>query len=372
MSLFSTFLEKSAGPRPTLSRGQAFRGDDNYTGTHNLVTGHWSPVTLLILLLVAGCRLPDRAGTKAGPYAESRPEYAIAIHGGAGVILKENLSDELEKAYLHILDSALTVGETVLKSGGTSLDAIEKVIRIMEDCPLFNAGKGAVYTHEGYNELDAAIMDGSNLMAGTVAGVRNVKNPISLARKVMTNSQHVMLSGAGATEFAREQGLEIVDSTYFFTERRWSDLQKAIEKQKENKFGTVGCVCLDTYGNIAAGTSTGGMTNKRWNRIGDTPVIGAGTYASNKSCAVSGTGHGEFFIRYTVAREIAALMEYQNMSVQQAAEEVVMNRLKNAGGEGGIIALDHNGNIALVFNSPGMYRGAADSKGRHEVAIYSK
>ena len=321
-------------------------------------------VPLLFIFLLMGCK-PAGQDTKS-----DQPVYAIAIHGGAGVILKENMSDAMEKAYLHILDSVLTVGERILQSGGTSLDAIEAVIRIMEDCPLFNAGKGAVFTHEGYNELDAAIMDGSNLMAGAVAGVRNVKNPISLARKVMNGSPHVMLSGEGAADFAREQGLEMVDSTYFFTERRWNDLQKAIEQQKSEKHGTVGCVCLDKYGNLAAGTSTGGMTNKRWNRIGDTPVIGAGTYASNASCAVSGTGHGEFFIRYTVAREISALMEYQNLTVQQAAEEVVMNRLKKAGGEGGVIAVDHKGNIALVFNSPGMYRAAADSKGRHETAIF--
>jgi beta-aspartyl-peptidase (threonine type) len=322
-----------------------------------LVTGCW--------LLVAGCQIQKSEKDK-------QLQYAIAIHGGAGVILKENLSDEMEQLYLHMLDSALTTGEQVLKAGGTSIEAIEKVIRIMEDSPLFNAGKGAVFTHEGYNELDAAIMDGSSLKAGAVAGVRNVRNPISLAIKVMTNSPHVMLSGKGATEFAREQGLEIVDSTYFHTDRRWNDLQKAIEKEKENKFGTVGCVALDSYGNLAAGTSTGGMTNKRWNRIGDTPVIGAGTYASNKSCAVSGTGHGEFFIRYTVAREIAALMEYSGLTVQKAAVEVVMNRLKPAGGEGGIIAVDHSGNIALVFNSPGMYRGKADSRGMHEVAIFGE
>ncbi len=300
----------------------------------------------------------------------TKPEWAIAIHGGAGVILKRNLSPEMEKAYRHMLDSALTVGEKVLAKGGSSLDAVEKVIRVMEDCPLFNAGKGAVFSHDGYNELDAAVMDGSNLMAGAVAGVRNVKNPISLARKVMTNSDHVMLSGKGATDFAREQGLEIVDSTYFFTERRWKDLQDAIAKEKANKFGTVGCVALDKAGNLAAGTSTGGMTNKKWNRIGDTPIIGAGTYASNKSCAVSGTGHGEFFIRYTVAREIAALMEYKGMTVKQAADEVIINRLKAAGGEGGVISVDKDGNIALVFNSAGMYRGAADSKGRHEIAIF--
>lgn len=326
-------------------------------------------VIVMVVMIVwgfAGCKTP---ATDKNTVSD-KPIYAIAIHGGAGVILKENLSNELEKAYLAILDSALTIGEQILARGGASMDAVESVIRIMEDCPLFNAGKGAVFSHEGYNELDAAVMDGSNLMAGAVAGVRNVKNPITLARKVMTNSSHVMLSGKGATEFAREQGLEIVDSTYFFTERRWMDLQKAIAKEKENKYGTVGCVALDKAGNLAAGTSTGGMTNKRWNRIGDTPIIGAGTYANNKSCAVSGTGHGEFFIRYTVAREIAALMEYKGMTVQKAAGEVIINRLKPAGGEGGIIAVDKDGNIALVFNSPGMYRGCADNKGRHEVAIF--
>ncbi|MFA6128531.1 MAG: isoaspartyl peptidase/L-asparaginase [Bacteroidales bacterium] len=319
-----------------------------------------------ILVAGTGCK----QGSDKFTADSGKMQYAIAIHGGAGVILKENLSEELEKAYLEILDSALTVGEKILANGGASMDAVERVIRIMEDCPLFNAGKGAVFSHEGYNELDASVMDGSTLMAGAVAGVRNVKNPVTLARKVMTNSDHVMLSGLGATEFAREQGLEIVDSTYFFTERRWQDLQRAIQKSKESKFGTVGCVALDKSGNLAAGTSTGGMTNKRWNRIGDTPIIGAGTYASNKSCAVSGTGHGEFFIRYTVAREVAALMEYKGMTVQKAAEEVIMNRLKPAGGEGGVIAVDKDGNIALVFNSPGMYRGCADSKGRHIVEIY--
>jgi beta-aspartyl-peptidase (threonine type) len=324
-----------------------------------------------ILFVILTCSLTGCKTTTTKSKIVDKPGYAIAIHGGAGVILRESLSKELEVAYLKVLDSALTVGERILAGGGASMDAVESVIRIMEDCPLFNAGKGAVFSHEGYNELDASVMDGSTLMAGAVAGVRNVKNPISLARKVMTNSSHVMLSGKGATEFAREQGLEIVDSTYFFTERRWMDLQKAIAKAKENKFGTVGCVALDQAGNLAAGTSTGGMTNKRWNRIGDTPIIGAGTYASNKSCAVSGTGHGEFFIRYTVAREIAALMEYKGMTVQKAAEEVIINRLKPAGGEGGIIAVDKDGNIAMVFNSPGMYRGCADSNGRHELAIFN-
>ncbi|MFO7617000.1 MAG: isoaspartyl peptidase/L-asparaginase, partial [Bacteroidales bacterium] len=318
---------------------------------------------------LVGCGGP---GGKPAGAGSDRADYAIAIHGGAGVILKENLSDELEAQYMRVLDSVLSIGEEILKAGGTALDATEQVVRAMEDCPMFNAGKGAVFAHEGHNELDAAIMDGSNLMAGAVASVRNVKNPISLARAVMTNSRHVMLSGPGAVEFAREQGLEIVDDSYFYTERRWNDLQRAIERDEQGKSGTVGCVALDRHGNLAAATSTGGMTNKRWNRIGDTPVIGAGNYASNASCAVSGTGHGEFFIRYTVAREIAALMEYQGLSVQAAAEEVVLNRLKNAGGEGGVIAVDHNGNTALVFNSPGMYRAKADSRGKREVAIFEK
>jgi beta-aspartyl-peptidase (threonine type) len=326
---------------------------------------------MIVPIAIVGSGAADDRFTAEAGSSGAKPNWAIAIHGGAGVILKQNLSEEMEKAYRMILDSALTVGGQILEKGGASMDAVENVIRIMEDCPLFNAGKGAVFSHDGYNELDASVMDGSNLMAGAVAGVRNVKNPISLARRVMTNSGHVMLSGRGATEFAREQGLEIVDSTYFFTERRWMELQRAIAGEKEKKYGTVGCVALDRSGNLAAGTSTGGMTNKRWNRIGDTPVIGAGTYASNQSCAVSGTGHGEFFIRYTVAREIAALMEYKGLSVQKAAAEVIVNRLKPAGGEGGIIAVDKDGNIAMVFNTPGMYRGCADSRGRHEVAIFT-
>jgi len=323
------------------------------------------------VMVLVGCTLGS-IGMIRGQGVPEQPTYAIAIHGGAGVILRENLSPELEKAYLSLLDSALTTGQHILSTGGPAMDAVESVIRILEDSPLFNAGKGAVFAHNGYNELDAAVMDGSNLMAGAVAGVRNVKNPITLARRVMTHSNHVMLSGSGATEFAREQGLEMVDSTYFFTEKRWKDLQQAIDREKKNKFGTVGCVALDQSGNLAAGTSTGGMTNKKWNRIGDSPIIGAGTYANNQSCAVSCTGHGEFFIRYTVAREIAALMEYKGMSVQAAAEEVIMNRLKPIGGEGGVIAVDKSGHIALVFNSAGMYRGCADSQGRHEVAVFGQ
>lgn len=318
---------------------------------------------LLSLLILAGCQSDSQKSA-------SPPDYVLVIHGGAGVILKENLSPELEEAYRSKLNEAMDVGESILSQGGSALDAVEQTIHVMENSPLFNAGKGAVYTHQGKNELDASIMDGSNLQAGSVAGVCNVKNPISLARKVMTHSDHVMLSGKGALQFATEMGLEIVDSGYFHTERRWKSLQEALEKQAENKYGTVGCVALDKHGDLAAGTSTGGMTNKRYGRIGDAPIIGAGTYASNQSCAVSATGHGEFFIRYTVAREIAALMEYQDMNLQEAAEEVILNRLKPVGGDGGVIAVDHQGSIAMVFNTPGMYRGSVCAGQERFVGIF--
>ncbi|MCK5821391.1 MAG: isoaspartyl peptidase/L-asparaginase [Bacteroidales bacterium] len=304
--------------------------------------------------------------------ASEKPAYSIAIHGGAGVILKENMSDELEAQYRSKLLEALSIGEKILADGGTCLDAVEQTIWVMENSPLFNAGKGAVFTHHGTNELDASIMNGSDLQAGAVAGVGDVKHPISLARKVMTDSDHVLLSGAGASEFAREVGLEIVDSSYFYTEKRWKSLQRALKKVNANKYGTVGCAAMDQYGNLAAGTSTGGMTNKKYNRIGDAPIIGAGTYASNKSCAISATGHGEFFIRYTVAREIAALMEYKQMSLQSAAEEVIIKRLKPIGGDGGIISVDKDGNIALVFNTPGMYRASVKAGEKPYVAIFNK
>ncbi len=307
-------------------------------------------VCCLLSFLLLACQ--PTANQKESNY----PAYALAIHGGAGVILKENMSDELEFAYREVLEKAIRTGERILAQGGSALDAVEQSIWVMEDSPLFNAGKGAVFTNEGTNELDASIMDGIDLQAGAVSGVGDVKNPISLARKVMTDSDHVMLSGAGASRFASSVGIELVDSSYFYTEKRWQSLQDAINKVNANKFGTVGCVALDKDGNLAAGTSTGGMTNKKYNRIGDAPIIGAGTYASNKSCAVSATGHGEFFIRYTVAREIAALMEFRQLTVQEAAEEVIQKRLKPIGGDGGIIAVDKNGNFALVFNTPGMYR----------------
>lgn len=314
-------------------------------------------------------------------------EFAIIIHGGAGTILKKNMTPEKEAAYKAKLKEAITTGYNILKNGGTSLDAVEKTIHIMENSPLFNAGKGAVFTHNETNEMDASIMNGNNLNAGAVAGVTDVKNPISAARKVMTNSNHVLLSGKGASIFAKEQGLEIVEPSYFFTEKRFKSLQKIKEKEKtaldhdtksafydpeikDSKYGTVGCVALDKKGNITAGTSTGGMTNKRWNRIGDSPIIGSGTYANNKTCGVSSTGWGEYFIRAQVAYDISAQMEYQNKSLKEATKDVIQNKLTKLGGTGGVVALDKNGNMSFEFNTAGMYRASMDDKGELIIKIY--
>jgi beta-aspartyl-peptidase (threonine type) len=294
-------------------------------------------------------------------------EYAIVIHGGAGNASRNDISKKLEKQYRKELKSALEIGETILKNGGSSLDAVEKTINYLENCPLFNSGKGAVFTHDGHNELDASIMDGKNLNAGAVAGVRDIKNPITAAREVMTNSKHVLLSGKGASKFAKSQGLEIVDSSYFYTEKRWKSLQRVL---KAEKHGTVGCVALDKNGNLAAGTSTGGMTNKKYGRIGDSPIIGAGTYANNNTCAVSATGHGEFFIRYTVAHDISALIEYKNISLNEAANLVINKKLVEVNGNGGIIAVDKFGNIATVFNTSLMFRAYAKSSGENEIAVF--
>jgi beta-aspartyl-peptidase (threonine type) len=264
---------------------------------------------------------------------------------------------------------ALKTGEAVLKEGGTSMDAVEKTIRVLEDNPLFNAGKGAVYTYEGAVSLDASIMDGSTLKAGAVAGVSDVKNPISLAREVMGSSEHVLLSGSGASEFARERGLEIVDSSYFFTINRWNDHIRGLQNEKH---GTVGCVALDIHGNLAAGTSTGGMTNKRWGRIGDTPLIGAGTYANNKSAGISCTGHGEYFIRYVVAHEVSNMVEYKGWTVKQAGNFIINEQLRKAGGTGGLIAIDRNGNIAMPYNTAGMFRAFSKSNGEWAVYIFDR
>ncbi|MRT15361.1 isoaspartyl peptidase/L-asparaginase [Vitellibacter sp. q18] len=313
--------------------------------------------------------------------------FGIVIHGGAGTILKENMSDSLEAAYKAKLKEAISAGYEILKNGGTSLDAVTETINVMEDSPLFNAGKGAVFAHEGSNELDASIMDGATLNAGSVAGVKHIKNPIDLARDVMQNSEHVMLYGAGAEEFAKGLGYKMMDTSYFYTQNRYESLQKVLEKEKaqnekkisiedsyikNSKFGTVGCAALDKRGNLAAGTSTGGMTNKRWNRIGDAPIIGAGTYANNNTCAVSSTGWGEYFIRAVVAYDISALMEYKGMSLQAAAREVIQKKISALGGDGGIVAIDKDGNFAMEFNTAGMYRATMNSKGELKIGIYKK
>ncbi|HSH50971.1 MAG TPA: isoaspartyl peptidase/L-asparaginase [Bacteroidales bacterium] len=297
----------------------------------------------------------------------SRPEYVIVIHGGAGNASNKDINKEQELIYKEKLEEALAIGEKILAKGGTSIEAIEKTINYLEDCPLFNAGKGAVFTHESTNEMDASIMDGSNLNGGAVAGVGDIKNPISAAIKVMNESEHVMLAGKGASDFVKEHGIEIVDSSYFYTQDRWESLQKIL---KSEKYGTVGCVALDKHGNLAAGTSTGGMTNKKYGRIGDSPIIGAGNYANNNTCAVSATGHGEFFIRYTVAYDISALMEYKNLNLQKAANIVINEKLVEAGGDGGIIAVDKEGNIAMPFNTNMMFRAYSKSTGEKEIAIF--
>ncbi len=319
--------------------------------------------------------------------AQSSPKIAIAIHGGAGTIKKENMTAQQEQAYKTVLQEALKTGYKILKQGGSSLDAVEATIHVMEVSPLFNAGKGAVFTHDGKNELDAAIMDGKTRNAGAVAGISTVKSPISAARAVMEKSEHVMMVGKGAEQFAKEQGLEIVDPSYFYTQKRYDQLQEIIHTEKQQldhsgsqghipaqfpdqKFGTVGAVALDEDGNLAAATSTGGMTNKRYGRVGDVPIIGAGTYADNNTCAVSATGHGEYFIRSVVAYDIAALMKYKGMSLKEAASEVVKHKLVDFGGDGGVIAIDRQGNIAMPFNTSGMYRASMDINGKMYVGIY--
>jgi beta-aspartyl-peptidase (threonine type) len=309
--------------------------------------------------------------------SQTSGKYTLVIHGGAGNITKANLPADKAAEFEAKLTEVLTHGDSILKAGGTSLDAVESCVRMMEDCPLFNAGKGAVFNAEGKNEMDASIMDGKTGLAGAVAGVTTIRNPISTARAVMEKSPHVMLSGKGAETFAAEQGLKIVSPEYFFTQSRWDAYlkAKAINDSIENidkKHGTVGCVAVDQYGNLAAATSTGGMTYKKYGRIGDSPVIGAGTYADNTTCAVSATGHGEFFIRNVVAYDISAIMKYKGSTLAEAANEVVMIKLKNQGGTGGIIAVDKNGNIAMPFNTAGMFRGFVKSGGEMKVAMFGE
>ncbi|RKG86554.1 isoaspartyl peptidase/L-asparaginase [Corallococcus terminator] len=382
--------------------------------------------TAALLLAPLGCatstQARDEAALRTDAPPKVKPKWGLVIHGGAGVISRENLSPEREAAMRAVLTQALQAGHAVLAKGGRSLDAVTAAIRVLEDSPYFNAGKGAVFNHDGVNELDAALMDGKTRAAGAVAGVRHIQNPIDLARLVMEKSPHVMMVGDGAEAFAQSQGMPLVDAKYFYTEDRWQGLQRALEQEKakaappvtpgtppatqpppvtpgaapvspvqppatpgkspasslepgvdpvtgDHKFGTVGAVALDQEGNLAAGTSTGGMTNKRFGRVGDSPIIGAGTYADER-CAVSATGHGEFFIRYTVARDICARVEYQDLPLPEAANVVILDVLVKAGGEGGVIAMDREGNVAMPFNSSGMYRGSIGEDGTPSVAIF--
>ena len=312
--------------------------------------------------------------------ADTKPPIAIAIHGGSGTIERGEFSPEREAEVRATLEQAVRAGYELLAAGGTSLDAVTRAVTLLEDSPHFNAGRGAVFNAEGKNELDASIMEGAALNAGAVAAVHRVRNPVLLARKVMEESAHVMLMGEGAETFAREHGIALEDDAYFHTDYRWQQLQRAkaasqpdstfLSETPDTWFSTVGAVALDANGNLAAATSTGGMTNKRWGRVGDSPIIGAGTYADNRSCAVSATGHGEYFIRATAARDICARVQYTGVSLQAAAERVVKQQLTEMGGDGGIIAVDPAGNLALVFNTSGMYRASIDQRGALYVAIF--
>lgn len=306
-------------------------------------------------------------------------KYSIVIHGGAGTLVKGLMTSELETQYKHALKKALLAGETILKQGGSSLDAVEAAVRHLEDSPLFNAGKGAVFTADGTHEMDAAIMEGKTMNAGAVTLITGIKNPVSLARDVMEKSHHVFLAGDGAMRFANSLDYKLEEDTYFYDEvryRQWQGIKDSDDFQldhsvkKDGKFGTVGAVACDMHGTVAAATSTGGMTNKRWGRIGDSPIVGSGTYANNKTCAVSCTGSGEYFIRGVVAYDVSCLMEYKGMSLTEAAHEVIHKRVLDLGGDGGLIAVDANGNIAMPFNTEGMYRGYSTSEGKSEIAIY--
>ena len=341
--------------------------------------------SLLALLVVLSAACAGRTGnpsalpSDAAVRADAHIEWGLVLHGGAGTIERGSMSPEREREYRAAMETALRAGHAELARGGSALDAVVAAIMIMEDNPLFNAGRGAVFTAEGTNSLDASIMDGATLQAGAIAGVMRVKNPIRLARLVMERSPHVMLSGAGAEEFAALQGIELVDPSYFHTESRWRALERARERERadttsalqtDEKFGTVGVVALDRNGNIAAGTSTGGMTNKRWGRIGDSPIIGAGTYA-NHQCGISATGWGEYFIRNVVAYDICARMRYLDISLARSAEAMIMEQLEAQEPEtGGIIGLDGNGNVVATFNTSGMYHGWIDQDGRIQTGIY--
>ena len=336
---------------------------------------------LIVLTAACGTRTPGSTSMAAAA-ADTRIEWGLVLHGGAGTIERGSMTAEREREYRGAMEAALRAGHAELARGGSALDAVVAAISIMEDNPLFNAGRGAVFTAEGTNSLDASIMDGARLQAGAVAGVMRVKNPIRLARLVMERSPHVMLSGAGAEEFAMRQGMELVDPSYFHTESRWRALERVREQERrergdttgalpaDDKFGTVGVVALDRNGNIAAGTSTGGMTNKRWGRIGDSPIIGAGTYA-NEQCGISATGWGEYFIRNVVAYDICARMRYRGISLGQSAHAMIMDQLQAQEPEtGGIIGLDAAGNVVATFNTSGMYHGWIDEAGDIQTGIY--
>lgn len=338
-------------------------------------------VGLVISIFLLSCNQEPQPETKTQP-------FAIAIHGGAGTILRSNLTPEMEQQYRIKLQEALEAGYDVLQNDGMSIDAVIAAIRIMEESPLFNSGKGAVFTSEGTVELDASIMDGRTRQAGAVAGLKHVRSPITLARLVMESSPHVMMVGEGAEEFARTHDVEMVPNDFFYTDRRRRQLENIQREEASSsvlvgdpetepylspgaeKFGTVGVVVLDRAGNLAAGTSTGGMMNKRYGRVGDSPIIGAGTYADNNTCAVSATGHGEYFIRGVISYDIASMMAYGGKSLEEAANAVIMDKLTEMGGTGGVIAIDRQGNIAMPFNTEGMYRGSIDTAGTMSIEIY--
>ena len=320
-----------------------------------------SLLVLILVLMMTQCSVP-----------EEKPKAVLVIHGGAGWIKRGSVSDSLEQELTKTLQASLRKGRAIIIDGGSSLDAVQTAIKHLEDSPLFNAGKGSVFTYDETNEMDSAIMDGATGNAGAATGIKTIKNPIEVARAVLDNSVHVFLSGAGAEEFAIEQGLTQVEPSYFFTQKNYDkviEVKASMKDIKQDKLGTVGAVALDTHGTIAAGTSTGGMTNKRYGRIGDVPVIGAGTYAENGVCGISATGHGEYFIRYVVAHDIAARMKYANQSIHQAADEVI-TVLKEKGGLGGVIGLDSKGNVVMPFNTLGMFRGYISLDGEPVVAMY--
>ena len=342
-------------------------------------------LAVLATLAVPPLRAQDTSGSVPTAASTARPRFMLVVHGGAGTIRRSDMTPQLDSAYRAKMTEAIRAGYDVLNRGGRSIDAVVAVINVLEDSPLFNAGKGAVFTNAGTNEMDAAIMDGATLRAGAVAGVKHVKNPVSLARLVMDKSPHVMLIGDGAETFARQQGMKLVPAKYFWTQKRWDQLQHARQLEKRNgyhggmgllkpaegKYGTVGAVALDANGDLAAATSTGGTTNKRWGRVGDSPIVGAGTYANDQSCAVSATGTGEYFIRWTVAHDICARVQYKGESVQQASDEVINQILPKVHGDGGVIVLDAKGNFATPFNTEGMYRGWVGPDGTVSVRIYA-